>query len=175
VVARSRMTLMVLITAAALLPATVLLPTTDAAADPVTVDGHRIVPDGTMTVTWTATDDASGLAGPPPPPVTVSGQGTSAATSALVCDVAGNCANASYPVRIDSQGPTVTVTGVADHAVYTLGAVPAAACVATDATTGVDANQAGAYAVTATARDRAGNLTAVVVRYEVHYRRSGHA
>lgn len=141
---------------------------------------------GPVTVTWKATDGGSGVAGPPPPPVTVSAQGASDAASALVCDVAGNCAVGGYPVRIDSQGPTVTVTGVADHAVYTLGAVPAAGCAATDATLGVDgactvtvtggnASHVGAYAVTATARDRAGNVTTVIVRYEVHYAWAGFA
>ena len=105
-------------------------------------------------------------------------RGASVATSARVCDVAGNCTTGTYPVGIDSHGPTVTITGVTDDTAYTRGAVPAASCVATDATTGLDGtctitvqggntNQVGAYVATATAQDRAGNVTPVMVRYKV--------
>jgi hypothetical protein len=139
---------------------------------------------GHVTVTWVATDGESGVAGAQPPPSTVTAQGESTATSTRICDQAGNCATGTVPIRIDSEGPAVTITGVADGAAYPLGAVPAASCTATDAVTGVDgectvsvtggnANHVGPFTVSATARDQAGNITTVTANYGVQYAWNG--
>jgi hypothetical protein len=85
----------------------------------------------------------------------------------------------SVSFKIDATPPVVTVTGVEDGAVYTLGSVPEAGCNTTDATSGV-ATQAVAStvggpvnSVTTTcsgATDKAGNQTdPVSVTYSVRY------
>jgi len=85
-------------------------------------------------------------------------------------DNAGNIsALIGAPVKIDLTPPVVTVTGVADGAVYSFNAVPAAGCQTTDAVSGVDANATisitggngqgyGTYTATCSgATDKAGN------------------
>jgi hypothetical protein len=53
-------------------------------------------------------------------------------------DGAGNAeAPISQTVRLDTTPPAIAVTGVASNAIYPLGAIPAAGCSTTDATSGV--------------------------------------
>ncbi len=83
----------------------------------------------------------------------------------------------------DTTPPVTTVTGVANGAVYTLGAVPTAGCTTTDSGSGVavnatlstsggTSNGVGTFTATCSgAADNAGNLAAPVsVSYSVQYR-----
>ena len=98
-------------------------------------------------------------------------------------DVVGN---AGLPIsrtfKIDRTAPAVTLTGVTSGATYLLGAVPTAACVTVDPTSGVSttsvlsttgANAQGTGKLTGTcsiATDKAGNKsTLVTARYTVAY------
>lgn len=104
-----------------------------------------------------------------PVQISVSGEGTHS-LGIRVLDNAGNIsALIGAPVKIDLTPPVVTVTGVADGAVYSFNAVPAAGCQTTDAVSGVDANATisitggngqgyGTYTATCSgATDKAGN------------------
>jgi hypothetical protein len=97
-------------------------------------------------------------------------------------DNAGNQAGTSYgPVPVDTQAPDISVKGVADGGIYQLGAVPAASCTAVDrGASGIDggcqitvsgglANGVGKYTFAATAKDMAGNSTALSGTYQVRY------
>lgn len=82
---------------------------------------------------------------------------------------------------VDTTPPEVTVTGVADGAIYVLGSVPAAGCVTTDALSGVETNAAlvmsggndngvGTFTASCTgAMDKAGNAGTASVTYQVIY------
>lgn len=137
-------------------------------------------------VRWTATDP-SGVVSQAPDTL-VTGEGADlTAQSALVCDGAtpSNCTRGILSgIRIDRTAPTVAVTGVTDGATYTVGAVPAAGCTASDALsgttgpctgvlTGGTTSGVGRFTFTATATDRAGNRRTVTVGYRVVYRFSG--
>ncbi len=96
-------------------------------------------------------------------------------------------AEGSFSVTVvDTTAPVVVLNGVTNGATYTLGAVPAASCSATDAVTGVavqpvlsiaggTANGVGHFTATCSgAKDGAGNTAAPVsVSYDVHYIFSG--
>lgn len=137
---------------------------------------------GDVTVRWTATDDSDVAA--PPPDTVVTGQGADVtATSAEVCDLAPapNCTTGTLSgLRIDRTPPKVAVTGRSDGATYTVGAVPAASCSASDALSGLTgpctvstfggtSRGTGTYTTTARAVDRAGNVRTERVTYRVVY------
>jgi len=97
-------------------------------------------------------------------------------------DRADNTASATFgPVKVDGAKPSIQVKGVANGAIYVLGGVPAAACVATDVgpagidggcqitVTGGLANGVGTFSYTAKAKDLAGNATTVTGSYQVRY------
>ena len=103
--------------------------------------------------------------------------------SGTCTDAAGNSSGVNQPqVKVDTVLPTVAVTGVANGQIYTLGAVPAAACSTTDPLSGVDAAATlavtggvppGVGTFTATcsgATDKAGNASLPVsVSYQVQF------
>lgn len=134
--------------------------------------------NGDVTVTWTAVDaePSSGLVGEVPD-TQVTGEGADlTATSEPVCDAAGNCATGEVGgINIDRTTPTLAITGVEDGATYQLGAVPSAACEATDALAGVAGEctltgygtDLGSWTVTAEATDAAGNTGSTSVGYTV--------
>ena len=97
-----------------------------------------------------------------------------------------NTGTASFHVTVqDTTPPLVSVTGVNNDAVYTLGAVPAASCSTTDLVgvatpasveiSGGTANGVGTFTATCSgARDTSGNTAdAVSVSYQVVYGSSG--
>jgi large repetitive protein len=139
---------------------------------------------GPVTIRFTCSDALSGIANCPAD-VTLTADGASQSASGTATDNAGNTATATVTVNLDSTRPTITINGVADKAVYTLGAVPAASCTATDATSGLDgackvtvsggtANGVGTFTYTATAKDKAGNVaTTQTGSYRVIYRFDG--
>jgi hypothetical protein len=90
-----------------------------------------------VTVTWTVTDAESDIeetAGCEPATIN-----TDAESHALNCRATseGGLTEESLTISRDATPPSVTVTGVSDGAVYTLGVVPAAGCDTQDATSGV--------------------------------------
>ncbi len=144
-----------------------------------------------VTVRFTCTDPAgssgaagSGIpAGGCPDPILVA---RSTLVQVLVMDTAGNrSAPTNLAIQYDDAAPALSIGGVADHAVYTLGAVPTPTCSASDggsgasgqsctvAVTGGTANRVGDFTATATAVDPAGNRATTSVRYHVNYRFGG--
>jgi hypothetical protein len=114
-----------------------------------------------------------------------SGQGT-LQLSATCHDLAGNQGTATDAVKVDLTAPTVSVTGVADKAAYTLGSLPTAGCSTIDTLSGVaasaslqltggTANGVGTFTATCSgAQDKAGNAApAVSASYTVNYAFSG--
>jgi hypothetical protein len=119
--------------------------------------------------------------------VAISGEGAGQQVTATCLDNAGNSSSAVVPgISIDTTPPVVAVTGVAQDAIYVLGAVPGAGCSTGDALSGVatpaalslsGGTSAGVGTFTATcggAQDRAGNHAAAVsVGYSVRYAFTG--
>jgi hypothetical protein len=138
---------------------------------------------GPVTVTFTCGDALSGVA-TCPDPVVLSANGANTANG-TVTDRAGNSATATVDgINIDQGKPTLTTADVnVQGGTYTLGAVPAATCTATDSLSGVDsckvvvtggnANGVGGFSYTATATDKAGNSTTITGTYKVIYRWDG--
>ncbi len=103
--------------------------------------------------------------------------------SGKAVDKADNEATTSVgPVNVDTDAPTITLNGVQNGGEYTLGAVPAKTCSATDVgpsgldgscqmtVTGGLANGVGTFSFTATAKDMAGNVATLSGSYKVRYR-----
>lgn len=137
--------------------------------------------DGPVVVSFQCADALSGIASCAAP-VTVGSEGTNLLASGAARDVAGNTATAVVAgLRIDRTPPSVTVTGVADGGIYTLGAVPSAGCTTTDALSGVavnavarvsggTANGVGSFSVACSgALDAAGNAGAALAGFTVRY------
>jgi hypothetical protein len=140
--------------------------------------------NGPVTVHFTCTDEGSGIE-TCPGDVTLGADGVDQSVTGTAVDKAGNAATATVRgINIDTVPPAVTVLGVADGGVYTLGAVPAASCTATDALSGVagactvtlrggQPNGVGRIRHTATATDVAGNTAARRGMHRVLYGWSG--
>ncbi len=136
-----------------------------------------------VTIKYSAEDKLSGLAeSPKDEVVTTNGAGQSFTGTAV--DVAGNSKSTTVGgISIDTAGPEITIGGVKGGGIYTLGAVPAATCSATDALSGLSGacegkltggtNGVGTFTYTATATDKAGNTTTTSVSYSVIYAWSG--
>jgi hypothetical protein len=139
-----------------------------------------------VTVDFTCNDALSGVDSCADD-VTLSTNDTHSVTG-TVTDIAGNSGTAAQVsgIKIDAAKPTVKVTGITEGAIYTLGAVPAAVCTASDlggsgvvgdcsiSLTGGTANGVGAWTYTATARDAAGNVSeTTTLKYAVQYRWDG--
>ncbi len=99
-------------------------------------------------------------------------------------DNAGNTEAAhSVSVSIDKTPPAITITGIADGASYTLGAVPTPGYTVTDNLSGVvsqnatlvggNANGVGVYTYIVTASDLAGNTASATASYSIVYNFSG--
>ncbi|MDP9374542.1 MAG: PxKF domain-containing protein [Chloroflexota bacterium] len=140
---------------------------------------------GPVTVRFTCSDALSGIA-TCPADVMLNTDGANQSATGTAVDKAGN---ASQPttvsgINIDSVKPVITLNGIAAGGVYTLGAVPAATCNATDSGSGLagtcavtvsggTANGVGTFTYTATATDQAGNTTTQTGSYKVIYRWDG--
>jgi hypothetical protein len=139
---------------------------------------------GPVTVSFTCTDDRSGVAVCPDPVVlTANGAGQSA--PGTVTDVAGNQASTTVDgIKIDQEKPAINPAAVnVNGQTYTLGSVPKATCTATDAFSGVasctvavtggNTNGVGTFTWTATAKDNAGNVSTATGTFKVGYRFDG--
>jgi hypothetical protein len=132
-----------------------------------------------VTVSYTCADALSGIA--TCPAADVVGNGSNHTVTGTAEDKADNKSSTTAgPFNVDTDSPTVTVSGVANGGVYTLGSVPGGSCSATDGGSGVagacsftvsggNANGVGTFNYTATAKDQAGNATTVTGSYKVIY------
>ena len=117
-----------------------------------------------VTVTWGWSDPAAGAGqaaglNPANCPATTTSSGEGSRTLNSTCsDLADNRATQNYTVKVDKSAPVVTVTGVSNGAVYTLGSVPTAACNTIDTLAGVATP--AALTVTGGNGDGTGSFTA---------------
>jgi hypothetical protein len=133
-----------------------------------------------VTVHFTCLDVVSGMAGCQPD-ATVSGEGANQSLTGSAVDNAGNKATITVGgINVDTVAPVVTIGGIKDGAVYTIGAVPTATTSASDATSGLAAkasgtlsgglpNGVGTFTYTASATDKAGNVGTAKATYRVVY------
>jgi hypothetical protein len=138
---------------------------------------------GPVKVHFTCSDPLSGVA-VCADDVTLTANGAGQSVTGKAIDAAGNEASATVSgIAIDREAPAITLKGIANGGVYTLGAVPSATCTAQDDVSGVAscdvsisggrANGVGTRTFTATAKDRAGNTTTLTGTYKVIYRYDG--
>lgn len=133
---------------------------------------------GAPTVTYTCSDDGSGLASCSDP--YLFGEGAGQGDTGTATDVAGNTATASVSnvdVDLTAPGsPAFTGGGLRDGGSYVFGSVPSGptGCTATDAGAGVVAcdvsgfsTDVGWHVLTAVATDGAGNSSSRVLSYTV--------
>jgi hypothetical protein len=112
---------------------------------------------------------------------TLGSEGANQSVSGTATDKAGNSASTQVTgINVDLTAPVVSVTGVTNGATYTLGSVPPAGCMTTDALSGVqtnatpsvtggDSNGTGTFTASCTgATDKAGNTGAASVTYQVN-------
>jgi hypothetical protein len=138
---------------------------------------------GPVTVHFTCSDDLSNVA-VCPDDIILTANGSAQSASGEARDFAGNKATATVSgIDIDRQTPTIALRGIADGAIYTLGAVPDASCSANDdvsgpascsvSVSGGQANGVGLFSYKATANDNAGNTETRTGSYRVVYRFDG--
>lgn len=138
---------------------------------------------GPVTVGFTCSDALSGIA-ICAKPVTLTDNGAGQSASGEALDRAGNGRTAEVRgIAIDNAAPAITLKGIENGAIYTLGAVPAPTCTAQDdlsgagtcsvRVTGGRANGVGTFSYTATANDKAGNTATRTGTYRVIYRFDG--
>ncbi|MDQ1446601.1 MAG: hypothetical protein QOI20_3065 [Acidimicrobiaceae bacterium] len=135
-----------------------------------------------VTVSFACTDVTSGIRSCSPS-TQVNTDGAAVATVGTALDFAGNTNSVTKTIKLDQVQPTVTVGGVANNAVYTVGSVPTPTCTVTDSlsgpagcttsVTGGAANGVGTYTYVAVGTDKAGNSRSVSVTYRVLYRWDG--
>jgi hypothetical protein len=138
---------------------------------------------GPVTVTFTCSDNRSGVA-VCPDPVVLTANGMNLSASGTVYDVAGNQASATVGgIKIDQEKPTIATVNVQGGPTYPLGNVPNSTCSATDSfsgpptcavsVSGGTANGVGTFSWTATAKDGAGNTSTMTGTYKVAYQFDG--
>ncbi|HET9655133.1 MAG TPA: PxKF domain-containing protein [Kineosporiaceae bacterium] len=139
-----------------------------------------------VTVSFHCEDHESGIASENgcSGPTTFTQEGKGQTVTGTATDAAGNTAGVTVDdVDIDLTAPTFATVSYADKTSYTLGAVPAPGCTATDALSGVDTctvdttwsadKGVGSYSFTATATDKAGNRATSTGTFCVVYRFDG--
>jgi hypothetical protein len=153
-------------------------PTITGSASPAAnTNGWR---NSAVTVSFTCTDATAGIASCTAPQTL--GEGANQAGNGTATDNAGNSATTQVTgIHVDLTVPVVSVTGVTSGATYTLGSVPVAGCMTTDALSGVqtsamlsvtggNASGVGTFTARCTgATDKAGNTGAASVTYQVIY------
>jgi hypothetical protein len=145
---------------------------------------------GDVRIHWSATDPGSGVKKQPEDTIVTTQGANVTAASGQVCDKAtptANCTTGSLTgLKIDKTAPSLAVTGVTSGATYTLGAVPAVGCAASDALSGlaggcagvkVGGNSAGVggFGYAAAVGDKAGNSRAAAASWSVVYGFGGFA
>jgi hypothetical protein len=142
--------------------------------------------NGPVTVHFTCADQGavqSGIA-TCPADVVLSTDGANQSIPGTATDKADNTASTTVTgINIDSIKPDISLNGIANGGIYTLGAVPMATCTASDGDSGVASckvtvtggqpNGVGSFSFSATATDKAGNTTTQPGSYKVIYRWDG--
>jgi len=125
-----------------------------------------------VTVTFSCTAGAAPLSGACPAPVVLSTSAADQAVTRSVSDTSGQSASATVSnLDIDLVAPTAKITGVKKGKTY--GGKKKPKCQASDALSGLDSckvtqkKKGSKYVVTATATDKAGNVTTVKLTYKV--------
>jgi large repetitive protein len=133
-----------------------------------------------VSVQFDCKDAVSGIASCQPN-ATVSAEGAGQSVTGTAVDNAGNRGTTTVSgINVDTVPPVVTIGGIKDGGVYTIGAVPTAVTSATDVTSGLAAaargalsgglpNGVGTFTYTATATDKAGNVGTAKATYKVVY------
>jgi len=132
-----------------------------------------------VTVSWSVVDDESAISASAGCDDAIITEDTTGTTLTCEATSAGGTASQSVTIQRDATAPIVSVTGIADGAVYTLGeAIPAVGCTTTDATSNVaseatattSGGTVGEITVTCSgATDNAGNTASASITYAVHY------
>ncbi|HYF05149.1 MAG TPA: hypothetical protein VEA59_03170 [Patescibacteria group bacterium] len=130
-------------------------------------------------ISWTVTDPESAVTLDGCNPFTLTTE-TLAATSACTATSAGGTASSSVTLKLDKTAPTVTVSGVTEGGVYTLGQVVPINWTASDLLSGIAANtgstpngtnidtsSVGTKTITINVVDHAGNITTQIITYSV--------
>jgi hypothetical protein len=140
------------------------------------------------TISWSSTDPepSSGIPTIPTQSFAAVEGAAVTFTSGASCDPSGNCATGALTIALDFTAPSVTLSGVTDGAVYSIGTVISPACstndtlsgVATPATlsvTGGNPDGTGQYTATCSgASDVADNHGPVVqATWQLHYTTTG--
>jgi len=125
-----------------------------------------------VTVTFTCTPGSLPLSGACPAPVVLSTSAADQTVTRSVSDTGGLSASATVSnIDIDLVAPTAKITGVKKGKTY--GGKKKPKCQASDALSGLDSckvtqkKKGSKYVVTATATDKAGNVTTVKLTYKV--------
>ena len=156
----------------------VTAPTVASTLDPAAPTGENGWYTGNVALTWQVGDGGAATTKTGCVDASFSADGVFERSCA-----AGNLVGATGPLAVtvkrDATAPAVSVTGVADGAVYVLGTAPTPGCATTDATSGVAQPAAltvtggpavGFFTAACTgARDVAGNTSSVSERYQVVY------
>jgi hypothetical protein len=131
-----------------------------------------------VVATFSGSDLTSGLLSPATQTVTSSGEGTAVLVqSPAFEDVAGNVTTAGTPTesfQIDKTAPTANFSSVVPTG-YFGSTASAPTCIASDGLSGLDGTcvvsgygtSVGSHTLTATAADKAGNITTITQSYEV--------
>ena len=90
-----------------------------------------------VTIAWNWTDQGPIVYSDCMATSTTTKSGNPVTLTAQCTDLAGNVGTASYPVKVDTTTPAVSVTGVVAGHVYALGHVPAPGCKTTESVSGV--------------------------------------
>ena len=134
-----------------------------------------------VTISWDANDPepSAGFFEEDPPDVAATTEGTNVYSSAIVCDVLGQCSQGSMTLSIDLTPPQVAIVGPADGSSVFVEDYDPPTCVASDAPSGLDGECTvvisdpspvpGGYELTvsATAGDLAGNTSQASTTFTV--------
>jgi hypothetical protein len=138
---------------------------------------------GPVQVHFTCSDDLSHVA-VCPDDVTFTNDGKGQSVTREAVDFAGNRVSVTVGgIDIDHERPSIVMGGVADGAIYTLGAVPTPSCTAKEDVSGPadcsvtvrggQLNGVGTFTYEAVANDKAGNTSKLSGAYRVIYRFDG--
>jgi len=130
-------------------------------------------------VSWNVVDDESTISASTGCDATTVVADTTGTIFTCEATSAGGTASQSITIQRDATAPSVSITGIADGTVYTLGdTIPAVGCttddamsgVATQATATTSGGSVGEMTVTCSgATDNAGNTASASISYAVHY------
>jgi hypothetical protein len=139
-----------------------------------------------VTVSFSVSDERSGIDEATVPDDVVLGEGTSQSVTGSVSDLAGNTASDTVSgINVDKTAPTITINSPT-NTLYIIGQSVVADWSATDSLSGIssasgtvatgmliDTSTVGSKTFTVTASDNAGNMATLTINYNVGYAFSG--